>query len=342
MNAKLEKIHSMLATPKTNDGRVYFHPILMMHAATLYGKSYTAFMLDHKVLVESNLKLLEMYDHDAVSVISDPYREASAFGATIVFDGDQSPKGEKLIRTMEDVEKLEIPDIYACERTLDRINGVKLFRERLGEPFPVIGWVEGPLAEAADLAGVSEVLMNMVMEPEMIKALQQKCLQVAKDFALAQIKAGANIIGVGDAVCSQISKDMYDEFCLPLHKELFAFIHEHGAIVKLHICGNITHILPSLAETEADILDADWMVNVGEAHRAMGEGVMICGNLDPVTVIMRGDKALIKEKYETVKSEIPSENWIMMAGCEIPRSTPVENMKYLREISIGHNNITNG
>ena len=334
MNTKLERIHRMLATPKTNDGRYYFHPILMMHAATQYGKTYSEFMNDYHILVESNMKLLEMYDHDAVSVISDPNRETAAFGAKITFDGDSSPKADKLITCMEDVEKLEIPDVYACPRTLDRINGVKLFREKLGVPFPIIGWVEGPLAECADLCGISELMMNMIMEPDMVKALQQKCLQMAKNFALAQIEAGANIIGVGDAVCSQISQDMYDEFCLPLHKELFAFIHEHGAIVKLHICGNITHILSSLAQTDLDILDADWMVDVAEVHQVMGEGVMVCGNLDPVTVVMDGTRELIKAKYEEVKSSIPRENWIMMAGCEIPRDTPVENMKYLREISL--------
>lgn len=334
MNSKLERIHRMLATPKTNDGRIYFHPILMMHAATLYGKSYTEFMQDHRVLVESNMMLLDMYNHDAVSVISDPYREASAFGAKVTFGGDSSPKADKLVTCMEDVEKLGMPDVYACERTLDRINGVKLFREKLGTPFPIIGWIEGPIAEAADLCGVSETMMNMVMEPDMVKALMQKCLQMGKNFALAQIEAGANIIGVGDALCSQISDEMYDEFVQPLHKELFAFIHEHGAIVKLHICGNITHILPSLAQTDVDILDADWMVDMTVAHKVMGDDVVICGNLDPVTVIMDGSRELMKAKYEEAKASIPRENWIMMGGCEIPRSTPVENVKYLREISM--------
>lgn len=334
MNTKLERTHKMLATPKTNDGRYYFHPILMMHAATLYGKTYTEFMQDYRILVESNMELLEMYDHDAVSVISDPYREASAFGAKITFDGDSSPKADKLITCMEDVEKLEIPDVYACERTLDRINAVKLFREKLGNPFPVIGWIEGPIAEAADLCGVSETMMNMVMEPDMVKALMQKCLQMGKKFALAQIEAGANIIGVGDALCSQISEEMYDEFLLPLHKELFAFIHQHGAVVKLHICGNTTHILPSVALTDVDIVDIDWMVDIAEAHRILGDEIVVCGNLDPVSVVMDGTTEFINNKYEEVKSVIPRENWIMMAGCEIPRSTPIGNMKYLREISM--------
>lgn len=334
MNAKLERTHKMLATPKTGDGRFFFHPIFMMHAANQNGNTYSEFMQDYNILVESNMKLLEMYDHDAVSVISDPNRETAAFGAEVTFDGDSSPKATIVINSEEDVEKLQIPDVYSNPRTLDRINGVRLFREKLGEPFPIIGWIEGPLAEASDLCGISQLMMNMIMEPDIVKALQQKCLQTAKDFALAQIKAGANIIGVGDAVCSQISKDMYDEFCLPLHQELFKFIHDNGAIVKVHICGNITHILPSLALTDLDILDADWMVDMSEAHKIMGEGVIICGNLDPVGVIMEGSQELIKEKFEEAKKSLPRENWILMGGCEIPRDTPVENVKYLRKISL--------
>jgi len=334
MNEKLRKVHTALKTPKTSDGRMYFHPILMMYASKNFGKTYTEFMTDYRVLVEANMKCLEMHDHDAVSVISDPYRETSAFGARITFNGDQSPKAEKLINGPEDVIKLVNPDIYSCDRTLDRIKGVGYYRELLGNEFPIIGWVEGTLAETADLSGVSETMMNMIMEPEMVKDIQNICLITAKDFAAAQIKAGANIMGVGDAVCSQISLDLYDEFCLPLHKELFEFIRSQGALVKLHICGDITHLLPSLSQLEIDILDIDWMVDIAEAHRIMGPETMICGNLDPVSVIMEGSGQLINDKYLETAGKIPRENWIMMGGCEIPPGTPVENMNYLRKISL--------
>jgi uroporphyrinogen-III decarboxylase len=49
---------------------------------------------------------------------------------------------------------------------------------------------------------------------------------------------------------------------------------------------------------------------------------------------MEGTKQTIKEKYMETESKIPRENWIMMGGCEIPPATPVENMSYLREISL--------
>lgn len=50
-----------------------------------------------------------------------------------------------------------------------------------------------------------------------------------------------------------------------------------------------------------DIVDADWMVDVAEAHRILGNEVVVCGNLDPVTVVMDGSRELIKTKYEEVK-----------------------------------------
>lgn len=334
MNSKLSKTHSFLQTPKTGDGRRFFHPILMMYPAHHFGKTYTDFMTDHRVLVESNMKCLEMHDFDAVSVISDPYREAAAFGAKVYFEGNHSPKADILIKNASDVDSLRNPDVYANERTLDRINGVKYFRELLGPKFPVIGWVEGPLAESADLAGISETMMNMMMEPDMVKKLQRKCLQTAKDFALAQIDAGANIIGVGDALCSQIPPEMYDEFCFELHQELFEFIHSKGALVKLHICGNITHILPSLAKTGLDILDVDWMVNMADAYQAMGDEVMLAGNLDPVSVILEGNQSYIEEKYNEIEKVVPRDNWIVMGGCEIPPATPVENVNLLRKLSM--------
>lgn len=330
---KLESIREFLKTPKTDDGRLFFHPIMMTHAASQYGKTYEEFMTDHNVLVESNLHLLEMYDFDAVSVISDPYRETSAFGAKVTFNGDSSPMANDMVLSIDEIKKMEIPNVYECERTLDRIKGVELFREKLGSPFPIIGWIEGPLAESADLVGVSSILMDLIIEPDKVVALMQKCLELGKQFAKAQVEAGANIIGVGDAICSQISEELYKQFCLPLHKELFSYIHSLGAKVKLHICGNITHLLPDLSKTDVDILDIDWMVDMTEAYKYMGDDVMLCGNMDPVSIVMNGNSDSIISNYESLKNKIPRKNWILMAGCEIPRDTPSENISLLRELS---------
>ena len=334
MSPKLEKTWMHLRTPKTGDGRIPFHPILMMHASYVAGFTYEELMRDHRKLVAANLKCLELYDHDAVSVISDPFREASAFGATIHFDGDSAPSAVKIVRDRSDIDRLSLPDVYAHERTLDRIEGVKLFRKELGDQFPVIGWVEGPLAEAADLMDMSEVMMQMMLDPDSIHTLCDKTLAMGKAFAEAQIEAGADIIGVGDAICSQIPPEMYETFAFARHKELFEYIHSKGALVKLHICGNITHLLPHIARENVDILDVDWMVDMAEAHRVVGNDVVLSGNLDPVSVVMNGNHDQIVAAYESVRDSLPAENWILSGGCEIPMLTSQDNMLLLRQLSL--------
>ncbi len=311
-----------------------FHPILMHFAARFQGTTYARFASDHRVLVESNVRCLEEFGHDAVSVISDPYRETAAFGAEVTFPEDAVPRcTAPIVHSSDDLDRLLRPDVYSSVRTRDRIDGVSYYRRLIGDTVPVIGWVEGPLAEACDLAGVNDILLKIMVDPDFVDRLMGRCLETAKDFAAAQIDAGCDIMGVGDAICSQISPDMYRERVLPLHRELFDFIHERGARVKLHICGNITGHLPHLAESGADIIDIDWMVDMETAHETVGPGITLAGNLDPVSVI----RNLPAEKLRTVCREFiegeRGRNFIFSGGCEIPADTPPENLHVMREMS---------
>lgn len=265
--------------------KTLFRPILMHFAARFAGTSYAKFASDYKTLVDCNIRAMEYFDADMVGLISDPYRETSAFGAKITFPDEEVPRRENIIvQSIEDVERLRIPDVYKAERTLDRIKGAELFQKELKGTVPVIGWVEGPLAEACDLAGVSEMLIRLMMDPDFCNFLMDKCMVTAKEFALAQIRAGCDIIGMGDAICSQIDADTYDTFVRDRHIEIINFIHENGGRVKLHICGDITHLLPSVAQLKTDILDLDHMVDMHHARQIVGPEPVLCGNINPVMV----------------------------------------------------------
>ena len=58
-----------------------------------------------------------------------------------------------------------------------------------------------------------------------------------------------------------------------------------GATVRLHICGNITHLLPGIATLPIHILDVDHMVDMATAREAIGSGVVFSGNIDPLDVM---------------------------------------------------------
>ncbi len=179
---KLQHYQALLRG-ELNSERVFFRPILMHFAARFNNTTYGKFASDYKTLVESNIHAMEYFDTDMVSLISDPYRETSAFGARIEFIDEGVPRClELIVRTLEDVKNLRIPDVYKSERTLDRIKGAAYFQKLLKGSVPVSGWIEGPLAEACDLAGVNEMLINLMTDPNFSNLLMDKCMVTAKSF----------------------------------------------------------------------------------------------------------------------------------------------------------------
>jgi MtaA/CmuA family methyltransferase len=332
MNKK--QLFKDLLNGKISKERVFFRPILMHFAARFNNTTYGKFASDYKVLVESNIRGMEYFDTDMVSLISDPYRETSAFGAPIEYIDEGVPRClEKIVKTMDDVKILPSPDVYKCERTLDRIKGAEYFQKLLKGMVPVSGWIEGPLAEACDLTGVSEMLLNLMIDPDFSNTLMDKCLLTAKNFAKAQIEAGCDLIGIGDAICSQIDKDSYDLYVKDRHRELIAFVHECGASVKLHICGNVTHLLESLKDLNADIVDLDWQVDIGHAREIIGNEVVLGGNINPVLVQDRPEEevyALSRRLVDNFKDQ----KYLLAAGCEITVLTPHKNLMAMRRASI--------
>jgi uroporphyrinogen decarboxylase len=313
---------------------VFFRPILMQFAAHHFGVNYRDFYLDHENLVAANIACMEVFGMDAVGLISDPMREAEAFGARCEYPEEMVPHcPDPPIKTLQDVEVLQAPDIFTAKRTRDRIDGVRLYRKKLDSDIPIIGWIEGPLAEACDLVGVSQMLLKLATEPEFTRLLLNKLVATAKAFAKAQIDAGCAIIGMGDAICSQISSKMYKEYVMELHREIIEFIHSQDAMVKMHICGNIAHLLPCLAELKPDIIDIDWMVDMDQAFEVLGSGIIRSGNLDPVSVI---EQLTAEEVYILTKELVEKERgrpFILSGGCEITPNTPPDNLLAMRKAS---------
>ncbi len=314
--------------------QISFHPILMHFAARHAGYSYREFASDHRVLTECNLRAQHDFELDAVGLISDPYRETAAFGAEVTFPEEGVPRCRNiLVSTLEDVRMLKNPDLMKSERTRDRILAGRALRNLADAHIPVIGWIEGPLAECCDLAGVNEVLLKLYMEPDFVRFLMDKVMVTAKEFAKAQVEAGCEIIGVGDAICSQISRENYVEFVREKHRELFGYIRSLGARVKLHICGNITHLLEELPHSAPDIVDLDWMVDMEKAHEVLGEGPVRCGNLDPVVVIQdKSEQEIYAETLQLCGKE-KGRGFILAGGCEITVNTPPSHLRAMREAS---------
>ena len=313
-------------------------PITMMFAGDHAGVKYGAYAADYRQLAEAQVATARDYGFDYVSAISDPAREAADCGADIQFFEDQPPAINEANARLEDksaLDELEIPDPLSEGRMLDRIRGVALLKEKVAGERLIEGWIEGPCAESADLRGINTLMLDFYDDGAFVRRLFDFVLEMGLRFAKAQLDAGAELIGVGDAAASLIGPQLYEEFVWPYEKKLVDGLHAMGAKVRLHICGNASKIVEGIGRLGCEMVDLDYFVSVADARRAMGPDQVLLGNLDPVRVIRDGTPESIQAAVAQCHRQA-GPRYIVGAGCEIPRGTPPANVLALTQYAQTH------
>lgn len=164
-------------------------------------------------------------------------------------------------------------------------------------------------------------MLDFADDPGFVDDLFGFAVAQAIAFARAQVDAGADIIGVGDAAASLVGPSIYREVVLPHEQRLVDAIHAMGSRVRLHICGNTRRSVGAMASLGADIVDLDYPVPLGQARLDAGPDQVLLGNLNPVAGLLSSTLAAIRDAMTACHREAGS-RYIVGAGCEIPVATP--------------------
>ena len=318
--------------------RLPFMPITMMFAADQIGASYRDYCTDFRVLTEGQIFTAQKFDFDYVNTMSDPALEAADCGAVVEYFDDQPVaivEDQARLADKSELSGLAIPDPLGGGRMHNRVKAVAELAEKVGKEKLVEGWIEGPCAEGADLRGINSLMLDFFDDPAFVRDLFDFVTELGLRFARAQVDAGADSIGVGDAAASLIGPDFYDEFVWPYEKKLVEGIHAMGAKVRLHICGNTKHILEQMGRLGCDIVDLDFLAPLAEGREKMGPEQVVLGNIDPVRGVRDPDPEMVTSLIAACHSDV-GERYIVGAGCEIPRGTPEANLEALGEYARGH------
>ncbi len=305
-----------------------FMPITMTFAARQISANYFDYAMDHRVMVEAQVHTAQKFDFDYVSCISDPCREAADCGSNIIYAEDDPPGIDHYKSLLADktvLDHLKVPDPLGGGRMHDRVKAAALFKKEIGDEKLIEGWIEGPCAEAADLRGINTIMLDFYEDPSFVQRLFEFVIKIELDFAKAQIDAGIDIMGIGDAASSLVSPQLYEEFVWPYQKRLVDGVHEMGAMVRLHICGNTRHILEGMGRLGCEIVDLDWMSPLSEGREKMPPSQVLLGNIDPVAVLRNGTPDSVRDAIAECHRQAGS-RYIVSAGCEVTRDTPAENI----------------
>jgi uroporphyrinogen decarboxylase len=299
-------------------------PLLMFLAADRAGLTYRQFATDGRALAVAQLTAQERYALDAITACSDAFRLSADLGGEMAYPETKPPYlVAPLLTGASALGRLGHPDPSAG-RMGDRLLAVREMARAVGGRVAVLGWVDMPFAEACSLCGVSNFMLLLKDEPLIAHRILAYLSGLVAEFAVAQLAAGADMIGAGDAAASLVSLANYAAFALPYEQQVCHAVHRAGGLVKLHICGNTRHLLDAMATSGADLFNVDHMVPLEQARVVYGAaGKCLKGNLNPVTDIMQATAGQCVERARACMA-IGGARYMLSAGCEVPAETPDE------------------
>jgi uroporphyrinogen decarboxylase len=342
----LERVR-LAATGRPAD-RVPVGPYLANWTARWAGFPLSAYCTDGRVMAEAQLLALERLGQDIVFPDSDNYYLAEGFGCRAHIPVDDIPSlAQPAVEGLEQVFDLEVPDPYRDGRMPVILEAIERIHDQVGDEVPIRVPGTGPFAVASYLVGVERFLLELALvrddrddvRRQALERMLELTTQALMRFGLAEIKAGAHLVQCGDSLASAsvISPEMFQRWVLPYHQRVFRAWKEAGAITVLHVCGNNSRILHLLAETGADIVAVDHLVDLRLAKATIGGQVCLIGNLAPVETMLQGTQAMVAvQARECLAAAAGGGGYILGTGCEVPLDTPVENLEALVQVGKAH------
>ena len=305
-------------------------PITMQFACQQIGAKYRDYCTDYRVQVQGQIHTAQAFGLDYVNTMSDPAREAADCGGVVEYFDEQPValvEDRALLADKTHLARLKVPDPLGGGRMHNSLKALALFKEQIGREKIIEGWVEGPIAEAADLRGINTLMTDFYDDPAFVRDLFTFIVAMELRFAREQVNAGADVIGIGDAAASLVGPDIYEEFIWPFEKQLVDGIHALGARTRLHICGNTRRLVAGMGRLGCHIVEVDSLTPMTLARAQMPQQIIL-GNLNPVTTMRNGTPAAITEAVQQCHRDAGA-RFIVGAGCEIPRDTPLANLRAL-------------
>lgn len=178
--------------------------------------------------------------------------------------------------------------------------------------------------------GVEKLMRSVRKDKAAVHAVLEFASELCFAYLEPFIDAGVSIISLADPTSSGdlISRDQFIEFSLPYLKKVGTRVKERGVWLTVHICGNTTKVLDQIPLAGADIMSVDYKVDLSEARRILGGKIAFAGNMNPVAVMQKETpEGVAAACRQTVAKAGVAPGYILMPGCDIPPSVPIENVK---------------
>ncbi|MDP9117766.1 MAG: uroporphyrinogen decarboxylase [Actinomycetota bacterium] len=252
-----------------------------------------------QLIAEITMQPVRRHGVDAAILFSDIVVPLVAIGVDVDIVAGVGPVVAEPIRNNDDLRALrplEPDDVgYITE-------AITMLVAELGAT-PLIGFAGAPftlasyLIEGGPSRDHARTKALMHGEPELWNALLARLAAIAREFLLAQVKAGASAVQLFDSWAGALSRADYEHFVLPHSRAVLEPLAGSGT-PRIHFGVGTGEILDLMRLAGADVVGVDWRIPLDEAARRIGSGSVVQGNLDPATLL--ADWSVIEREVRRV------------------------------------------
>ena len=313
---------SILAAPKKKA-----MPILSFPCIQLMGITVKQLISDSALQAEGMKKISEYADTFASLGMMDLSVEAEAFGSEIRKTDDEVPTVVgRIIETIEDVDKLNVPDVMG-NRTNLYVTAIEKAVNEIKDR-PVFAGAIGPFSLAGRLMDMTEILANCYDDPDFVNKTLEKTSDFIAKYIMEFKKVGANGVVIAEPAAGLLSPNLVEEFSSRYIKKIVNLVKDDNFFFLYHNCGpNTPLMIPSLLGIGADAYHFGDAINIKQILEAMPSDVLVMGNVSPSAQFRNGTPESIYASTTDILRECSvHKNFIISSGCDIPPMSPLANI----------------
>ncbi|MEM4246208.1 MAG: uroporphyrinogen decarboxylase family protein [Candidatus Bathyarchaeia archaeon] len=299
-------------------------------AVKTLGILYRDYATDAETIAKTQLFAIRRYSLDFAWIHSDDWIEYEAMGNKVRYFDDAVPTCEEYaVKSPEDADRLELPDPRRDGRMPMLLKAVERLADELKNRVMICGRVAAPFTGMLLLRGLEAGLKDLYMNKALAERLMEVAYKVAREFAEAQILAGAHALWIGDCMAtSRVVPPRFQEaYVYPYQKKLINDVKKAGGVAILFTDERRVENLVKESMGEPDVLAVGTGVRIGDAKRLLGESVCLFGNVDPVRVLLESPRGHVTEAVkECIAQGAPGGGFILATGECTCRNMPEANM----------------
>ncbi len=321
--------------------RVPAYPLVNSVSRKILGISYEEWSKDVDKCAECIIGITDELDLDCITTLVDLSVEAADFGQEIIYFEDKAacPSEDKLIKSVEDYDKIKFVDPTKPGRMKDNIDLTKIIMEKRGKEKAVASFVFGPLGVLSMLRGLDKMLMDLYDAPEQVhKALKEVSKTI---FALsdALVDTGVHAIMFDTLYASSniMSEEMWDEFEGQYMQEIADHVIKRGCMTMIHSCGNGPYFDAQINRMHPSAFSFLYWPNNCSSYEEMaekyGNKLALIGCVPPAFVMTASEDEIVAECKKQIDIFKDTNSFTLATGCEYPALLDFERAKIMVDVA---------